>query len=80
MSLPTWNDAWERPDPLRGGKGWAVHHYINVAAAAALTALVFGVTVPALVGVRGSHSWVRRAISHRDQDLAPAALESVTQK
>jgi|HubBroStandDraft_6_1064221.scaffolds.fasta_scaffold609641_1 hypothetical protein len=48
MSLPTWDDEWERPDPLRGGKGWARHHYADVVVGAALAILALGLTVPAL--------------------------------
>jgi hypothetical protein len=80
MSLPTWNDEWESPDPLRGGKGWARHHYADVATAAALAVMALGLTLPAIVSVRGSDSRVRRADAHRESELSPAALESVRQK
>jgi hypothetical protein len=64
---------------LRGVKGWAGHHYADVAAAAALAVVALGLTLPAIVGVRGSDSRLRRADAHRGQEQSLAALESVTQ-
>jgi hypothetical protein len=34
VTLPRWNDEWEKPDPLRNREGWARHHFAAVGVAA----------------------------------------------
>jgi hypothetical protein len=44
MTLPRWNDDWEKPDPLRGKRGWACLQYINMGIAVAHCTRLAGMT------------------------------------
>ena len=48
MSLPRWNNEWEKPDPLRGGQGWVRHHDVSAGTAAIMVFLALGSFVSAV--------------------------------
>ena len=52
MRLPHWNSDWEKPDPLQGRRGWELHHYASVVAAAILLIVAVGVFLPAAAKAR----------------------------
>lgn len=52
MTLPKWNDEWEKPDPLRGRRGWQRHHYATACVAAILFAVSLTLFFPAVVNAR----------------------------
>jgi hypothetical protein len=80
MVLPTWNSAWEKPDPLRGRKGWAGPHYASVTVAAVIAALALGISMPAVVKVREAESRVRRIDVQRERDFTTPSVDSVGQR
>ncbi len=52
MALPGWNREWEKPDLLRGKRGWSLAHYLTVGVAVILLVPALGLLVPAVVKVR----------------------------
>lgn len=40
MTLPKWNSEWEKPDPLRGRRGWALQHYATAGVSVLLAVIV----------------------------------------
>jgi hypothetical protein len=71
VSLPTWNIAWEKPDPLRGRRGWAYPHYVSAMVAVTMSAITFGLMVPALGNARAESVRVRTIdYRHRQVQLA----------
>jgi hypothetical protein len=68
MALPPWNCEWEKPGPLRGRRGWALPHYINLAIAALLAAISVGPLVPAF-GRAHEKSVQVRGIDYRGRIL-----------
>jgi hypothetical protein len=80
MPLPAWNDDWEKPNLLRGRRGWAWSHYASLGVGAALAAVALGLSVPAVGRVRESDSRVRTIDEVRQWQLGVAVLESVQQK
>lgn len=61
MSIPKWNSEWERPDPLRGARGWVRHHFASVGVAAILICCVLGLLVPAVTNARRKQYELDRA-------------------
>jgi hypothetical protein len=80
MSLPTWNDTWEKPNPMRGRRGWAGHHYADVAVAAVMVALALGVSLPAVVKVREVESRIRRSDVQREREFTTNSFDSIGQR
>jgi hypothetical protein len=60
MTLPPWNNEWEKPDPLGGRQGWGRHHYAAVGVAVALFVTAFGVVVPAVMRARQTEAELDR--------------------
>lgn len=52
VTLPKWNNEWEKPDPLRGARGWCRHHYATVVVAAGLLVTATGLGLPAVIKAR----------------------------
>jgi Flp pilus assembly protein TadB len=52
MALPKWNSEWEKPDPLRGARGWSRHHYVSVSIAVILAVTALGLLMPAVAKAR----------------------------
>jgi hypothetical protein len=46
MNIPRWNSDWDPPDPLKGRRGWAAHHYATAGVAALLVVFVLVVVLP----------------------------------
>ena len=65
MSLPRWNTEWEKPDPLRGGRGWARHHYVSAGTAAILVFLALGTFVSAAAKAHRKAGELRRYYEQR---------------
>jgi len=54
MTIPEWNTEWEKPDPLRGKRGWSGGHYVSVGIAVILFVAALSLLVPAVVKARGN--------------------------
>ena len=54
MTLPKWNVEWEKPDPLRGKRGWSRHHYVTVGGAVLLLVAALGFLPPPVAKVRSA--------------------------
>jgi len=80
MSLPPWDDDWEKPNPLRCKGGWARPHYASIGVAAVLVATALGVSAPAVARVRDEDSRVRRIDEYRQQKLGGIVLALLQQR
>lgn len=66
MTLPSWNDEWEKPDRLKGKRGWTLPDYVNIGVAAFIVANAFALVVPAVARGRETESFVARQDKHRE--------------
>jgi hypothetical protein len=77
MTLPVWNNDWEKPDRLRGKHGWTCPDYVNISAAVVLVVTALGLLVPAVPRAKDTDARVwtldvlrKRQLGHlREQDL-----------
>jgi hypothetical protein len=69
MALPTWNQDWEKPDPLRGKPGWTFPDYVNIVIALVLAAIVLGSVMPPVLKARDLDAWMRRLNTMREQEF-----------
>jgi hypothetical protein len=76
MSIPQWNSEWEKPDPLRGARGWSGHHYATVGAAVALLITSVGMLMPAVPRARYKERDVDRAWEQLNDAFARAAEDT----
>jgi hypothetical protein len=51
MTYSKWNSEWERPDPLRGKRGWNGRNYIIVTISVILSMIASGLIIPAIAKV-----------------------------
>ncbi|OWK45189.1 hypothetical protein [Fimbriiglobus ruber] len=73
MTLPKWNNDWEKPDPLRGQRGWSRHHYATVFVAAVVLAIAFGLVMPVVVKLRRQEQEMDRLYEELRTAMALAA-------
>ena len=64
MTFRKWNSEWEKPDPLRGARGWCQHHYAAIGVAMALLLAVFALVPPAMLRARQKEAELDRAYKH----------------
>jgi hypothetical protein len=80
MTLPRWNDDWEKPDPLRGKRGWTGPDYVNISVAVGLVVIAFGLLVPALARIHDTESRERRINTQRERELSVWPPDLVKQR
>jgi hypothetical protein len=80
MSLPSWNDDWQKSDPLRGKRGWACPHYADIGAVLLVLTMSFGLVLPVVARTREAESLVRRADEQRSRTLTPSVSEPRPQR
>lgn len=56
-----WNSEWEKPDPLRGKRGWSQRHYTAVGVSVILFVIAVGVSAPAIERARQKEQELNRA-------------------
>jgi len=67
--LPTWNEVWEKPDPLRGRRGWTWPDYANIGVAVFLTVATFALLMPRVIGIREADGRIQRINKQRELEL-----------
>ena len=72
MTLPRWNDEWEKPDLLRGKRGWTFPDYINIGVAIVLVVTTFSFFLPAVLKIQEAEFRIRRLNEWREQEFANA--------
>jgi hypothetical protein len=72
MTIPVWNSDWEKPDPLRGKRGWTLPDYVNIGVAVGLVVVASGLLLPAAARSRVTDSRLRWVNADREQQLAPS--------
>jgi hypothetical protein len=73
MTIPKWNEEWEKPDPLRGKRGWCRHQYATAGGAAVLLIAAFGLLVPAVPKARETERDTGRVWEHARDTLIKSA-------
>ena len=69
MTLPMWNTDRERPDLLRGKRGWTVPDYVNIGIGVCLVVVALGLLVPAVARIRETDSWANRTNGQREHEF-----------
>jgi hypothetical protein len=77
MTLPKWNDDWEKPDPLRGKRGWTCPDYVNIGVALGLVVTALSLLAPAVARVRDTDSRVRCINALRERALTQSLPDHV---
>lgn len=72
MTFRKWNSEWEKPDPLRGRRGWSRHHYAAVGVAAAVLLAAFAVIPPAVVRARQEEAALDRGYKELHEVMGAA--------
>ena len=72
-TLPMWNDECERPDLLRGKRGWTLVDYFNIGVAVCLVVITLGLLMPAITSVRETACRTRNINAQREQVGHPPA-------
>jgi hypothetical protein len=75
MAFPKWHEHWEKPDLLRGKRGWTCPDYVNIGVALVLAAVAFGLFSPANLKVRATDSRTRWENTRRERALTEHLLE-----
>ena len=60
MSLPKWKPEWDHPDPLRGRRGWFLHHYASLLITIILIGIPIAYLFPAIVRTRKHDAELKR--------------------
>jgi len=79
MTLPKWNERWEKPDLLKGKRGWALPDYITIAVAIVLVVISFGLSVLTNQKIRDSASRVHYLNEQQERQLGEQFSLSATQ-
>lgn len=61
MDLSQWNNEWDPPDPLKGRRGWARHHYVARGVFALLLLGATALLIPAALHLRRAEVILERA-------------------
>jgi hypothetical protein len=69
MTLPMWNSDWEKPDPLRGKRGWTFPDYVNIGIGVGFVVAALGFLALAVAKARDADSQVRWLNVQREQEL-----------
>jgi len=69
MNMPMWNHAWERPDPLRGKRGWVCADYVNIGVTLGLVILAVGLLALVNARLRYGDLQMKRFDEVREQQL-----------
>ena len=69
MPFPTWDESWERPDPLRGRFGWTLSDYVNLGVALGLVLISLVLVMPAVVKAHDRNTYYRWKNAQRERDF-----------
>ena len=77
LPMPVWNDDWEKPDPLRGKRGWTSPDYFNLGIAAVLIVTALGLLPPAVAIVRETDRRARWMNMLREEEVSRHFLDLI---